>query len=81
MKKKKEKRKKEEEKKKKKIEEENKKNKKQEDLIEKAKKSSIHKFTEDGKLRIACAYALDNSYVFPTLVAMTSLAENAGKNI
>ena len=75
-----EKRKKEEEKKKKKIEEENKKNKKQEDLIEKAKKSSIHKFTEDGKLRIACAYALDNSYVFPTLVAMTSLAENAGKN-
>ena len=33
-----------------------------------------------GKLRIACAYASDNAYVYPTLVAMTSLAENAGKN-
>ena len=34
--------------------------------------------TKDGKLRIACAYALDNVYVYPTLVAMTSLVENAG---
>ena len=34
---------------------------------------------KEGKLRIACAYSLDNSYVYPTLVAMTSLAENAGK--
>ena len=31
-----------------------------------------------GKLIISCAYALDNAYVFPTIVAMTSLAENAG---
>ena len=29
------------------------------------------------KLVIACAYALDNSYVYPTLVSMTSLVENA----
>ena len=33
-----------------------------------------------NKRRIACAYATDNAYVYPTLVAMTSLAENAGKN-
>ena len=33
-----------------------------------------------NKLIIPCAYALDNSYVYPTLVSMTSLAENAGKN-
>ena len=79
-----EKKKKEEEEKKKKEEEKKKKeevnNKKQEELFAKAKSSNIHKFTEDGKLRIPCAYALDNGYVFPTLVAMTSLAENAGKN-
>ena len=31
------------------------------------------------KLRISCAYATDNGYVYPTLVAMTSLCENAGK--
>ena len=39
--------------------------------------------TEDykkDKLIIPCAYALDNAYVFPTLVAMTSLVENAGNN-
>ena len=35
---------------------------------------------KEGKLTIACAYASDNAYVYPTLVAMTSLAENAGKN-
>ena len=33
-----------------------------------------------NKLIIPCAYALDNSYVYPTLVSMTSLAENAGNN-
>ena len=33
-----------------------------------------------NKLIIPCAYALDNNYVFPTLVSMTSLAENAGNN-
>ena len=33
-----------------------------------------------GKLRIATSYATDNRYVYPTLVAMTSLVENAGKN-
>ena len=33
-----------------------------------------------GKLRIAASYATDNRYVYPTLVAMTSLVENAGKN-
>ena len=32
------------------------------------------------KLIIPCAYSLDNNYVFPTLVSMTSLAENAGNN-
>ena len=30
------------------------------------------------KLKIACAYATDNTYTYPTLVAMTSLVENAG---
>ena len=75
-----EKKKKEEEEKKKKKEEANEnKNKEQEKFIEIAKSQNIHKFTEDGKIRIACAYALDNTYVFPTLVAMTSLAENAAK--
>ena len=68
-----------EEKKKKKEEENENINKKQEKFIEKAKNSNIHKFTEDGKIRIACAYSLDNGYVFPTLVAMTSLTENAAK--
>ena len=48
-----------------------------ENIVEKTKSSNIHKYTKDGKIRIACAYALDNTYVFPTLVAMTSLAENA----
>ena len=48
-------------------------------MIEKAKRTNIHKFTEDGKIIISCAYALDNAYVFPTIVAMISLVENAGK--
>ena len=34
----------------------------------------------NGKLRIATSYATDNRYVYPTLVAMTSLVQNAGKN-
>ena len=34
----------------------------------------------NNKLIIPCAYALDNSYVYPTLVAMNSLAHNAGNN-
>ena len=36
---------------------------------------------EDGKLILACAYALNNGFTYPTLVAMTSLVINAGKNI
>ena len=67
-----EKRKKEEEEKRKKKEEEEKRKKEEE---EKSKKESAN---TNNKLRIACAYALDNAYVYPTLVAMTSLAENAG---
>ena len=78
-----EKKKKEEEKKKKEINEKDKeisnKNKKQEEILSRIQDKSIYKFTENGKIRIACAYALDNTYVFPTLVAMTSLTENAAK--
>jgi 5'-AMP-activated protein kinase catalytic alpha subunit len=33
-----------------------------------------------NKLKIAVAYALDNVYVYPTLVSMTSLVENAANN-
>ncbi len=33
-----------------------------------------------NKLIIPCSYSLDNNYVFPTLVSMTSLVENAGNN-
>ena len=36
---------------------------------------------EDGKLILACAYALNNGFTYPTLVAMTSLVINAGNNI
>ena len=36
---------------------------------------------KDGKLILACAYALNNGFTYPTLVAMTSLVINAGKNI
>ena len=35
---------------------------------------------KNDKNIISCAYALDNKYVYPTLVAMTSLTENAGLN-
>ena len=31
---------------------------------------------KEGKLKILCAYALDNECIYPTLVPMTSLAEN-----
>ena len=63
----------------KKKQENKKENQKEEEIIERTKTSNIHRYTKEGKIRIACAYALDNSYVFPTLVAMTSLAENASK--
>ena len=36
---------------------------------------------KENKLTIACAYATDNAYVYPTLVAMTSLTENAAKKL
>ena len=73
--------KKEEEEKKKKEEEEKKKKEEEEKKKKEEEKKAIttNTKTKDGKLRIACAYALDNAYVYPTLVAMTSLAENAGK--
>lgn len=32
------------------------------------------------KLRIATAYATDNTYIYPTIVAMTSLVDTAGNN-
>ena len=52
--------------------------------IKKKKKEIINKNKKivryDGKLILACSYALDNRYTFPTLVAMTSLVINAGKN-
>ena len=50
-------------------------------LVEEIKmleKEKINKNAKKVKLRIPCAYALDNNYVYPTLVAMTSLVENAG---
>ena len=34
----------------------------------------------DGKLVLSCSYALNNEYIYPTIVAMTSLVINAGKN-
>ena len=75
-----EKKKKEEEKKKKEEEkEEEEEEKEEEEKVKKAQENNTQN-KKNGKLRIACAYALDNKYVFPTLVAMTSLAENAGKN-
>ena len=72
-----EKKKKEEEERKKKEEEERK---KKEEEEEKKEKEDYINLKKQGKLVISCAYALDNAYVYPTLVAMTSLAENAGKN-
>ena len=35
---------------------------------------------DDGKLILSCSYALNNRYLYPTLVAMTSLVINAGNN-
>ena len=55
------------------------KRKKKEEKERRKKEENINNKAKDGKLRIACAYALDNAYVYPTLVAMTSLAENAGE--
>ena len=52
--------------------------------IKKKKKEIINKnkkiIRDDGKLILACAYSLDNGYIFPTLVSMTSLVINAGNN-
>ena len=69
---------------KKKIEEKNKEKQNEDEKGKKEKKEqkdqkAIEVEIKD-KRRIACAYATDNAYVYPTLVAMTSLAENAGKN-
>ena len=35
---------------------------------------------DDGKLILSFSYALNNKYIYPTLVAMTSLVINAGNN-
>ena len=52
--------------------------------IKEKKKEIINKkkkiIREDGKLILACSYSLDNGYIYPTLVAMTSLVINAGNN-
>ena len=50
-----------------------------ENIINKINENDSGNENKKGKLRIACAYATDNAYVYPTLVAMTSLAENAGE--
>ena len=50
--------------------------------IQKLKENRIKKLTrKDGKLTLSCSYSLDNGYLYPTLVAMTSLVENIGKNV
>jgi len=53
--------------------------------IKKRKKEIINNnrkiIRDDGKLILACSYALNNGFTYPTLVAMTSLAINAGQNI
>ena len=49
--------------------------------IGKIKEEKIKKITrDDGKLILSCSYTIDNGYVYPALVAMTSLAINAGNN-
>ncbi len=49
--------------------------------IKKIEENRIKKITrKDGKLTLSCSYSLDNGYLYPTLVAMTSLVENKGKN-
>ncbi len=57
------------------------------DIIEQIKikkkekiKNNKKLFRDDGKLTLACSYCLDNGYIYPTLVAMTSLVKNAGNN-
>ncbi len=57
------------------------------DIIEQIKikkkekiKNNKKLFRDDGKLALACSYCLDNGYIYPTLVAMTSLVKNAGNN-
>ena len=46
-----------------------------------SKKENIKISTKNGKPLLACSYALDNGFVYPTLVAITSLVENAGNKI
>ena len=52
--------------------------------IKKIKKTKIKKMKkttkDDGKLILSCSYALNNGYLYPTLVAMTSLVVNARNN-
>ena len=52
--------------------------------IKKIKKDKIKKMRkitrDDGKLILSCSYALNNEYIYPTLVAMTSLVINAENN-
>ena len=49
--------------------------------IEKLKEKRLKKIKRsDGKLMLTCAYALNNGYIYPTFVSMTSLAKNAGNN-
>ena len=50
--------------------------KKKKEILDKNKKI----IREDGKLILSCSYSLDNGYIYPTLVAMTSLVINAGNN-
>ena len=35
---------------------------------------------DNGKLILSCSYSLNNEYIYPTLVSMTSLVINAGNN-
>ena len=49
--------------------------------IKKFKIKKMKKITrDDGKLILSCAYALNNGYIYPTLVSMISLAINARNN-
>ena len=52
--------------------------------IKKMKKLKIKKMEKitrfDGKLILSCSYVLNNDYIYPTLVAMTSLVINAVNN-
>ena len=49
---------------------------KKKEILDKNKKL----IRDDGKLILSCTYSLDNGYFYPTLVSITSLVINAGKN-